>query len=70
MNLLTMVKMLAEGMGRSILIYLLTLLGALPLGLLVVFGRMSKITPLRLVVKFYTQCVPLFYSAFFQKYKH
>ncbi len=53
MDLLTMVKLLVGGMGKSILIYLLTLLGALPLGLLVVFGRMSKITPLRLVVKFY-----------------
>ena len=53
MDLLTMVKLLLGGMGKSILIYLLTLLGALPLGLLVVFGRMSKITPLRLVVKFY-----------------
>ena len=53
MDLLTMVKLLLGGMGKSILIYLLTLLGALPLGLLVVFGRMSKITPIRLVVKFY-----------------
>ena len=53
MSLLTMIKMLAEGMGRSILIYLLTLLGALPLGLLVAFGRMSRVKPLQLVVKFY-----------------
>ena len=48
-----MVKMLLGGMGKSILIYFLTLLGALPLGLLVAFGRMSKVRPLQLVVKFY-----------------
>ena len=34
MSLVTMVKMLLGGMGKSILIYFLTLLGALPLGLL------------------------------------
>ena len=48
-----MVKMLLGGMGKSILIYFLTLLGALLLGLLVAFGRMSKVKPLQLVVKFY-----------------
>ena len=48
-----MVKMLLGGMGKSVLIYFLTLLGALPLGLLVAFGRMSKVKPLQLVVKFY-----------------
>ncbi len=53
MDLLTMVKLLVGGMGKSILIYLLTLLGALPLGLAVAFGRMSRVTPLRLFVKFY-----------------
>ena len=53
MNLVTMVNMLLGGMGKSILIYFLTLLGALPLGLLVAFGRMSKVKPLQLIVKFY-----------------
>ena len=53
MNLVTMVTMLLGGMGKSILIYFLTLLGALPLGLLVAFGRMSKVKPLQLIVKFY-----------------
>ena len=53
MALTTMVEMLLGGLGKSILIYLLTLLGALPLGLLVAFGRMSRVTPLRLFVKFY-----------------
>ncbi len=53
MALTTMVEMLLGGLGKSILIYLLTLLGALPLGLAVAFGRMSRVTPLRLFVKFY-----------------
>ena len=53
MQFTTMVTMLLGGMGKSILIYLLTLLGALPLGLLVAFGRMSKVKPLQLLVKFY-----------------
>ena len=48
-----MVTMLLGGMGKSILIYFLTLLGALPLGLLVAFGRMSKVKPLQLFIKFY-----------------
>ena len=53
MALWTMVQTLLDGMGRSILIYVCTLVGALPLGLLVSFGRMSKVKPLQLVVKFY-----------------
>jgi len=53
MNLATMVNMLLGGMGKSILIYLLTLAGALPLGLLVAFGRMSRVKPLQLLVKLY-----------------
>ena len=42
MSLVTMIKLLLGGMGKSILIYFLTLAGALPLGLLVAFGRMSR----------------------------
>ena len=49
----TMAAMLGGGMLKSILIYFCTLAGALPLGLLVAFGRMSKVRPLQLVVKFY-----------------
>jgi His/Glu/Gln/Arg/opine family amino acid ABC transporter permease subunit len=48
-----MVQTLADGMGKSVLIYVCTLAGALPLGLLVAFGRMSKVKPLQLLVKFY-----------------
>lgn len=62
MKLGTMISMLLGGMGKSILIYVLTLLGALPLGLLVAFGRMSKLTvrirgwqfkPIQLLMKLY-----------------
>ena len=53
MALWTMVQTLADGMGKSVLIYVCTLAGALPLGLLVAFGRMSKVKPLQLLVKFY-----------------
>ena len=42
-----------EGMITSIEIFLLTLLFSLPLGLLIAFGRMSKFTPLRLIMKVY-----------------
>jgi polar amino acid transport system permease protein len=48
-----MLATLASGMLKSILIYVLTLIGSLPLGLAVAFGRMSKCKPLQLVVKFY-----------------
>ena len=44
---------LAGGMVVSIEIFLLTLLFSLPLGLLVSFGRMSKIKPIQWLVKIY-----------------
>lgn len=43
---------LLEGFGTTCLIFLLTLVLALPLGLLVAFGAMSKFKPLKVVVKF------------------
>lgn len=49
----TMVKMLASGMTKSLAVYALTLIGALPLGLLVSLGRMSRCKPLSLIIKFY-----------------
>ena len=50
---LNICKQLLKGVGASILIFFLTLLFSLPLGLLVAFGRMSKFKPLSLIVKFY-----------------
>ena len=42
---------LAQGFGTTILLFALTLLLALPLGLLMAFGSMSKIKPIKYVVK-------------------
>lgn len=42
---------LNEGFAKSIEIFLLTLLGALPLGLLIAFGSMSSISPIRWLTK-------------------
>ncbi|MBP9995951.1 MAG: amino acid ABC transporter permease [Lachnospiraceae bacterium] len=48
-----MFMQLAQGMIVTVEIFLLTLLFSLPLGLLVAFGRMSKIKPLQWLVKIY-----------------
>ena len=53
MTFATMVSQLAEGLLVSIEIFLFTLIGSLPLGLLVAFGRMAKWKPLRLVIQLY-----------------
>ncbi len=42
---------LLEGFGTTCLIFLLTLALALPLGLIIAFGAMSKFKPLRTVIK-------------------
>lgn len=44
-------QQLCSGMGASVLIFALTLLFSMPLGLLVAFGRMSKWAPLRFLQK-------------------
>ena len=53
MTFATMVSLLGQGFLSTLSIFALTLLGSLPLGLLVTFGRRSKFAPLRAVVKFY-----------------
>ena len=53
MTLQTMIATLSGGLLKSITIFLLTLIGSLPLGLLVAFGRMSKFKPLQLLVRLY-----------------
>ena len=53
MTVSTMLSLLAQGFVTSLLIFCLTLLGSLPLGLAVMFGRRSRITPLRWFVKAY-----------------
>ena len=53
MDFSTMLIMLGEGFLVSLQIFFFTLLGSLPLGLVVAFGRMSKFKPLSLLVQFY-----------------
>jgi len=52
-SFLTILEQLTPGMWRSMLIFFLTLLFSLPLGLAVAFGRMSKCTPWRWFIKAY-----------------
>ena len=51
MNITVMMQQLIGGMGASLLIFVLTLLFSMPLGLAVAFGRMSKFKPLQAIVK-------------------
>lgn len=51
MNFTGIMQQLFGGMGASLLIFALTLLFSLPLGLLVAFGRMSKCKPLQAIMK-------------------
>ena len=51
MNFAIIAQQLISGMGSSLMIFVLTLLFSMPLGLLVAFGRMSKIKPLQAVIK-------------------
>ena len=53
MNLTVMMQQLVSGMGASLLIFVLTLLFSMPLGLAVAFGRMSKFKPLQAIIKFF-----------------
>lgn len=53
MELTVMLQQLAEGMVVSVEIFLLTLLFALPLGLIISFGRMSKNPIISSIVKIY-----------------
>ena len=53
MNLTVMLQQLIGGMGASLLIFVLTLLFSMPLGLAVAFGRMSKFKPLQAIIKFF-----------------
>lgn len=47
MDFLTVTKQLTEGFGTTLLIFIVTLVCAIPLGLLITFGSVSGIKPLR-----------------------
>ena len=53
MTVSTMLSLLSEGFVTSLLIFALTLLFSMPLGLAVMFGRRSRLTPLRGFIKAY-----------------
>ena len=53
MTIQTMVTLLGEGFLTTLAIFLLTLIGSLPLGLLVYFGKKSRVAPLRWAVNVY-----------------
>ena len=53
MELSVMVGALFEGLGLSAWIFVVTLVGSLPLGIVVALARMSKFKPLSLVAQFY-----------------
>ena len=53
MKISVMLQQLVGGMGASLLIFVLTLLFSMPLGLAVAFGRMSKFKPLQAIIKFF-----------------
>ncbi|OQA15104.1 MAG: L-cystine transport system permease protein TcyB [Firmicutes bacterium ADurb.Bin356] len=51
MNFLTVTTKLLEGFWLSCIIFFFTLFGAMPLGLLISFGSMSKFRPLKIISK-------------------
>lgn len=53
MELSVIVGALLEGLGLSAWIFVVTLVGSLPLGIVVALARMSKFRPLSLVAQFY-----------------
>ena len=68
MEIGTLIRELGGGMWISAEIFILTLLFSLPLGLVVAFGRMSKIAPVRWISKLYISIMrgtPLMLQLFF-----
>lgn len=53
MNITTLVVQLLEGLQSSVLIFVITLVGSLPLGLCVSALRMSRVRPLALIARIY-----------------
>lgn len=53
MELSIMLQLLISGLGMTLQIFVITLVGALPLGVLVALARMSSFKPLALVARFF-----------------
>lgn len=52
MTVLQILQQMAQGMGRTVMIFCLTLLFSLPLGMLVTLGKMSRIYPFAFLRRF------------------
>ena len=57
MSFSTMLYQMGAGMTKSLLIFVLTIIFSMPLGMIVTFGRMSKNKMLKNIVKFYISVV-------------
>ena len=53
MEFATMMELLLSGLAFTLQIFVTTLIGSLPLGVLVAFGRMCRFKPVALVTRFY-----------------
>ena len=53
MEIGTMLSMLGQGFGVTLQIFFLTLVGSLPLGVVVALARMSRVKPIAWIMKFY-----------------
>ena len=63
-----MLSMLGQGFGVTLQIFFLTLVGALPLGVVVALARMSRVKPIAWIMKFYISVMrgtPLMLQMFF-----
>ena len=53
MDFSTLTGLLVSGLGYTVSIFLITLVGALPLGVVVALGRMSKLKPVSFIAAFF-----------------
>ena len=63
-----MLSMLGQGFGVTLQIFFLTLVGSLPLGVVVALARMSRVEPIAWIMKFYISVMrgtPLMLQMFF-----
>ena len=61
MEFATMMELLLSGLAFTLQIFVTTLIGSLPLGVLVAFGRMSRFKPVALVTRFYISVIGPYY---------
>lgn len=50
--ILSVIQQIGSGIGASLLLFVLTLIFSMPLGLLICFGRMSKLRPVSMIFEF------------------